>query len=924
MQEMKRREPGWVEEDDGDEGDFHWVSYQHKTQWRGCGIGISNTILEAVLGKRACGRGMAILVKCKNVGRVVFGTVHAPTGVTCNEYIRAIREVKDLLGGKWQQYPCVLGVDVNEEVRWGETDEGPNLCGGNANFQEFADVVHAMRLRPIAPVHSQRNNLTHFPLDAGRHGRQIDMLLVRNIKCSEVVIDADRRLSINSDHAALILSLTFCTSARRWGADSRARWVCADLPDEILVDWEDVSRLAREYTRPFQSQKYRDPEDVRDAFRKAKQCKTVAAWKAAHVARKAARRHWQHNRRARALAGDWGAYRDVKREKMRKVGWWGKLVEDRTDAELTAEVHAHLRSKLFDDGFSSWDDRLLAMIQNVPHPGDDWKSFTREDVSCVLSQMKAKSSVGPDMVGVDLLRKMITHETLGDQLVNLLNFHMKAGVVPELWDTSLLALLAKIDWPQTAKDLRPISMNSCLQKCLNKLAMLRAFPVIRRGSMCSGCGVGRQSADIIGSISRLRDVVREWKLPALLVKLDVKGAFDKVRRDRAAELIIARSANCGVDVEARWLLRQLACNRLNGIVPGGHHISVECNTGIKQGAPESAELFGILMGDILDELLDGVAWHHIPTPWGDAPATLAFYQDDVFIWEERADCLERRIELVAKSLAKLGLQLAEDKTLVIASRFYKGPRHIKIADQWVDIRDDHTQLRVLGVNFAFSDPPGSQAKHLLDRANTAARHHEDILREDGKWEDKATMINALVESTMVWAAGALHWNKEELSIANGIQVRCLRRAFRLARKTDEDWLSWHTRTWRHVRSWMHSHSVKRWSTHILELQFSLLGHWARQREGLVEGEHQPGIAFRMLQWRSHAWWKEQQKLSRGVGRRHPGCFYPDCLERRIAETVGLQWGDIAKDRLAWKGRCSEWIRTFDVKWSQGRQLSIGS
>ena len=148
--------------------------------------------------------------------------------------------------------------------------------------------------------------------------------------------------------------------------------------------------------------------------------------------------------------------------------------------------------------------------------------------------------------------------------------------MPETWDVSLLALLAKVDWPEKPGDLRPIAMSSCMQKCLNKLAMGRVFPVIRRPSRCSSCGSGRQAADIIGCVTRLRDVVKEWRLPALLAKLDVKGAFDKVRRSAVADLLQKRTRDGGVDMETRWLLRQLAVDKIKGVVPGGHPVEILC------------------------------------------------------------------------------------------------------------------------------------------------------------------------------------------------------------------------------------------------------------------------------------------------------------------------------------------------------------
>ena len=923
MQEMARRQPGWEVSDDGDLGDFFWVSHQDSMQWRPTGIGISLNIVESLIGKKKIPRGIAILAKIKDWGRVVICSVHAPTGVTCDEYLARVREATQLLGAKWQQYPCVVGIDVNEAVMWNDAEDGLQPHLGNTNFQETINTMSAVGLRPLPPLDDQLHLPTHYPRDSTRQGRQIDMVFCRHLRGSRVYIDEPRRHIINSDHAALIVDFFIARKARVWRSDSRARWVHSEIPqDTIIVDMDDVMDLAAQHTRPHNSTKYKDNDEVREALLQAKNTKSRQDWKIVHKKRRQARREWQKHRRMKALAGDWHAYRDVAREKNRKPGWWGSLLRDRSDEELTTEVKSHLEQKLYDESSRDWDDQLQRFIQAVPSDSS-WIPFSLEEVGEALCQMKARSSVGPDLVGVDLLKYLSTHRELGPQLLQLLNFHCAHCLVPEVWDRSLLALLAKVEEPLRPKDLRPIAMSSSVQKLLNKLTMKRCFPYMRSPSSFSGCGKGRQSADVIGAISRLRDVTREWRLPVLLGKLDVKGAFDRIRRASVAEFIVRKTAHCGMNTEARWLLRQLATNKLVGWVPGGHNIEIDCNSGIKQGAPESAELFGLLIGDMIDGLLDDPRWANLAIPWGDVPLSVVYYQDDIFLWDESPDQIEKKIELIAEGLSRLGLELAEDKTLFIASHFYKGRRSLKIGGQQVAVQGADATMRVLGVNFNLTDPPGQQARDLLCRATEAAHVHGKILQEDGKWEDKVTMIRSLVEGTFTWSAGAVHWNREELTTANSIQIKTLRKAFRLRRRSDEDWLAWHTRTWRFVRAWMHTNHVLRWSTRILQLQFSLLGHWARQSEGqLNDGSARRGIAFRMMQWRSHSWWKHQQSLSVHLGKRHPGRFYPDCVERRISETVSLNWGDIACNRQEWFKQREAWLSAYDVRWSVGRQRAL--
>ncbi|CAE7399076.1 unnamed protein product, partial [Symbiodinium sp. KB8] len=331
--------------------------------------------------------------------------------------------------------------------------------------------------------------------------------------------------------------------------------------------------------------------ESREAFRTAKVTMDNADWKKAHKLRKRARKDWCAQRRQRILQGDWLAYREHKRDKNRRPGWWGRMLEEKSSSQVTEEVQAHLEAKLIGPTSVDWDQQLGEILASLPDDGG-WHPFSWEDINLVLGEMKANTSVGVDQVGVDLLKKIMQHNDLAHDLVGLINQTLWTTQCREKWDRSLLALLAKIDSPMSAKDLRPISMSSCVQKCLNKLAMNRVFPHLRQPSMASCCGPGRQASDAIGAFTRLRDNVREWKLPAVCAKLDVRGACDRVHRQAAVQLMCDRTRNHKLNAEVRWLIRQLGTNQLQGCVPGGDMICVECTQGIKQGAPESAELFG--------------------------------------------------------------------------------------------------------------------------------------------------------------------------------------------------------------------------------------------------------------------------------------------------------------------------------------------
>eukprot|EP00439_Symbiodinium_sp_Y106_P066064 s681_g10.t1 len=237
-------------------------------------------------------------------------------------------------------------------------------------------------------------------------------------------------------------------AGRRWGNDSRPRWVVGELPDTTLVDADDLIKLAKEHTAPRVSKAYADPEETKELFLRARESNDKRDWKAAHRARKKARKLWHeerlresndkrdwkaahrarkkarklwHEERLKAiLEGDWFQYRARQRELSKKRGWWGRMLNERSSADLTKAVHDHLKDKLTNDHLEDWDDLLCAQIDSV-QLDTVFEPFTLLDMRFVLHEMKAGSAVGPDGVSVSLLREIASHDGLAPQLLSLVN-----------------------------------------------------------------------------------------------------------------------------------------------------------------------------------------------------------------------------------------------------------------------------------------------------------------------------------------------------------------------------------------------------------------------------------------------------------------------------------------------------------------------
>ena len=885
VQELAREEHGW---NSFETDNFQWISHRACDQWRGVAVAISLDRFDSIVHKIATKRGIWVVARVRGLGRVVFGALHCHTGVTNQLYQSAVLEFVKACPKKYRHLPLVCGADANEVPPWNTDEHGHVFAGsGSSNLNLLVDEMMGLGASPCGPRPADQLKPTHFPRDATRAGRHIDMIFSRHISASQVCIDGDRRLMIGSDHG-LVHGELFCVGGagrQIWGNDSRPRWVVDSLPDDFLiVEEEDIQKLARHYTKPRFSRAYRDSDEIKEATHAAKLDMQASSWKRVHRLRRTARKKWHSDRRTAIINGDWGEYRALQKEKQRCRGWWGSLLADKSAADLTKEVTDHLSSKMVSEEGATWDEELGRIIKGVKSDAV-FVPFTIEEVRTELQHMRCRSAVGPDGISVHLMREIASHDNLQHGFLDLINHIVRTQEHPAVWEKSFLALLAKCKAPAAASDLRPICVSSSFQKLISKLVCSRCLPLVRRGSRISCCGKNRQTADFIGSISRIRDVCKEWCQPLIVCKLDVAGAFDKLDRRKVSSLLLDRLQHKGRPQELKFLLAQLGTHSLIGNVPGGKSIALRPNTGIKQGAPESAELFGLVVDSLLSTLVSHKRWGDFGWPIAQLELDLLFYQDDIFLVETDLARLARRIKAVDRCLGLAGLQLATDKTKIVSNEHYKGCRRVKIAGDEFKIADRGESIKVLGVPFSFDHDASRQAKELIGRTREAFYAHLDILIAPGPWGHKIKLIRTLVESQYSWIAGAVHWGSADLHALNVLQIHACRRAFGLRRIAGEKWHEWNARTSRFIRAWLYHQEVPRWSARVLTLQHTLHGHWARHVE-CIGDRNVPGPAFRCLMWRSTRWWRAQQQLSPTVAMRHPRRFYASNPERQLAQTHG--------------------------------------
>ncbi|CAE7921852.1 unnamed protein product [Symbiodinium sp. KB8] len=82
---------------------------------------------------------------------------------------------------------------------------------------------------------------------------------------------------------------------------------------------------------------------------------------------------------------------------------------------------AHLQAKMVDQRPGvNWDEELESVLRQCKDEGD-FMPFEMHEIVEELGHMKTRSAVGPDKIGVHLLREIAAHETLGKELLDMIN-----------------------------------------------------------------------------------------------------------------------------------------------------------------------------------------------------------------------------------------------------------------------------------------------------------------------------------------------------------------------------------------------------------------------------------------------------------------------------------------------------------------------
>jgi ribonuclease HI len=215
-----------------------------------------------------------------------------------------------------------------------------------------------------------------------------------------------------------------------------------------------------------------------------------------------------------------------------------------------------------------------------------------DDVRKALFAQSVKKAPGADGISFKALRLLWQWDE--ERVMSLVQGCITHGYHPCTWKTAKGILLRKPDKPTytVAKAYRVISLLSCLGKVVEKVvatwiaSFCERTEVFHQGQF--GCRQGMSTSDAIAQlVSKVEDAWNQ-KQTVLALLLDVKGAFDRVNKQR----LLQRMLEVGIAGNiVRWVQSFLSDRRAMLVIDGRTGETQNIQAGLPQGSPASPVLF---------------------------------------------------------------------------------------------------------------------------------------------------------------------------------------------------------------------------------------------------------------------------------------------------------------------------------------------
>ena len=304
---------------------------------------------------------------------------------------------------------------------------------------------------------------------------------------------------------------------------------------------------------------------------------------------------------------------------------------------------------------------------NIPRIGRvggvrDWMHevcFERGDVERRLKRIKDGKQPGPDGMKGEIYKALGSSGVCVGGIMGVYNGVLNDGIVGEGWRESRTVMVPKVKRP-VAKQHRPIALMN--MGCKLFMGMLKDKMVEQRmsdwrvGDLQCGFTEGRRMQENLFVLSHCVEESYRMKRELVVVAVDFSKAFDSVERRALVEALKYYKCHWRViDAIASVYVGDRTRIFREGVQMG----EIEAMSGIRQGCTVSPHLFVMVVGMIIERLLQsglGYVSEGMRVP-------VLFYADDGLLLARSTGEAERMIRILEEAAGESGLAINRDKSM---------------------------------------------------------------------------------------------------------------------------------------------------------------------------------------------------------------------------------------------------------------------
>ncbi|CAL1379935.1 unnamed protein product [Linum trigynum] len=264
------------------------------------------------------------------------------------------------------------------------------------------------------------------------------------------------------------------------------------------------------------------------------------------------------------------------------------------------------------------------------------RPFRAEDIHRAIHEMKPFQAPGPDGFHAAFYQR--AWRVVGKSLINLALDFFHAGGLPEHITDSTVILIPKVEHPEMASQLRPISLNNVCLKAITKAITNRLKPIMRKlvSPRQSSFIPGRQTTDNIIVLQEVLHILKKkkGKKGGMVLKIDLEKAYDRLRWD------FLRDTLKEIGLPSSWISCIMYCvenNRMRLLWNGDLSQTIIPTRGVRQGDPLSPYLFVLCMERLshrIDQAIRDNLWKPLKLSRDGPLISHLFFADDLVLFAE--------------------------------------------------------------------------------------------------------------------------------------------------------------------------------------------------------------------------------------------------------------------------------------------------